>query len=160
MNEQEHMSFREWQTHYEKQQEADRDKINTLAEGLTLVNQNVGKLTAHVETLIENQKGMFSRMNRPWQWGVVIAAFVAMFTVSGVFATILTLSLDPVKSNIQVLDLAHARDVERNLELHMWFRESIEEMREGDANMEARIQWLEKLEERINERLHAKYELQ
>lgn len=155
MNEQEHMSFREWQSHYEKQQEADREKINTLAEGLTLVNQNVGKLTAHVETLIENQKGMFSRMNRPWQWSVVVAAFVGMFTVSGVFATVLTLSLDPVKANLEAVQQTHARDVERNLDLHMWFRESIEEMREGDADMEARIQWLEKLEERLNNRMHS-----
>ena len=160
MNDQEKMGFREWTSHYEREQEADREKINALAEGLAVVNQNVGKLTANVEILIDNQKGMFSRMNRPWQWGVVVAAFAAMFTVSGVFATVLTLSLDPVKKQVDRMYDVGNREVERNLDLHMWFRESIEEIREQDANMQARIEWLEKLEQRQNDRLHQKYGLQ
>ena len=160
MSDQEKMGFREWTSHYEREQEADREKINALAEGLAVVNQNVGKLTANVEILIDNQKGMFSRMNRPWQWGVVVAAFAAMFTVSGVFATVLTLSLDPVKKQVDRMYDVGNREVERNLDLHMWFRESIEEIREQDANMQARIEWLEKLEQRQNDRLHQKYGLQ
>lgn len=157
MNDKEQMGFREWTTHYEKEQEADRAKINALAEGLSVVSQSVSKLSANVEVLLENQKGLFNRMNRPWQWGVVIAAFVAMFTVSGVFATVLSLSLDPIKANMHTMTETHSRDVERNLELHMWFRNSIEEIREHDAEMDARIDWLEKLEKRQNERLHQKY---
>ena len=160
MTNEEKMGFREWTAHYEKEQEADRARFNQLADVVANLSVNVGTLSSDVKALVANQREVFNRINRPWQWGVVIAAFVAMFTVSGVFATVLTLSLDPVKANLQILTDTHARDVERNLDLHMWFRESIEEMRESDSDMEARIAWLEKLEERMNDRLHERYKLQ
>jgi hypothetical protein len=148
------MGFREWTSHYEKEQEADRDELKTVVQGLGTLTGTVGRLSANMETMMDNQKGMFNRMNRPWQWGVVVSIFMGMFAMSAMFATMATLIVGPMQKNQQHLEAAHARDVERNLTLHMWFRETLSEMQVGDAQNETDIEWMMKMEDRLNDRIH------
>ena len=145
--EQEKLGFREWTSHYEKEQEADRDKINTLADGLSKVNQSVGRLTANVETLIENQKGMFNRINRPTQWGTLVAA-------AALVAIILGLVTGPMKEEIDNLETKVILETERNIELHIMFNNRLGEQIKTSTANETNIQWIMKMEDRLNRRLH------
>ena len=148
------LGFREWTAHYEKEQEADRDKINTVVDGLGNLSGEVRALTANMNTLMDNQKGMFNRMNRPWQWGVVVAAFIAMFSMAAMFGTMASLIVGPIHDNLVHLESVHARDVERNLALHMWFRDSLNVLEQDAAESKKDREWLSKMEERMNLRLH------
>ena len=141
------MGFREWTSHYEKEQEADRDKINTLADGLSQVNTNVGTLTANVEQLIDNQKGMFSRINRPTQWGVLVSAALLV-------AVILGLVTGPMKEEISDLENQVRQETERNIELHIMFNQRLgEQIKLSTANA-TNMEWVKKMEDRYNSRLH------
>ena len=167
MNEEQldHLGFREWTSHYEKEQEADRIKANKLQEVVSNLSTNVGALTADVRTLVENQKSLFNRQNRPWQWGVVVAGFMAMFSMSGMFGVMASLIVTPIQDSIEhqsavhakdllALSDVHARDVERNLELHMWMKTTLTEVQIADAKADTDIKWLMKLEDRYNSRIH------
>ena len=149
------LGFREWTVHYEKEQEADREKINQITNIIGTLGSQVSKLSANMETLIDNQKGMFSRINRPWQWGVVVSIFMGLFAMSAMFATMATLIVGPIHNNLKQLEIIHSRDVERNLDLHIWFRETLANMQVSDAKEAANIAWLMKMEERLNNRLHS-----
>jgi X-X-X-Leu-X-X-Gly heptad repeat protein len=144
---QEKLGFREWTIHYEKEQEADREKINTLADGLAQVNQSVGRLTANVETLIDNQKGMFNRINRPTQWGVLVSAALLV-------AVILGLVTGPMKEEISDLEAKVAMETNRNIELHIMFNNRLGEQIKLSTANETNIQWIIRMEERTNNRLH------
>lgn len=152
--EQKQMGFREWTEHYEKEQEVDRDKVNRLADGLSMLSQDVGQLTANVKVLMDNQKGMFNRLNRPWQWGVVITGFVAMFSLAGMFATILTLTVNPIKDALVEISIEHKSDRSNQMEINMWQRESMEKNREDAIRNATDLAWLKKLEKRVNDRAH------
>jgi len=155
MTDEERLGFREWTTHYEKEQEADRDKINSVVESVGQLSGVVHRMSAVVESVAENQKATFSRLNRPWQWGVVISVFMALFSMAAMFSVVASLIVGPINAGQARAERTHARDVERNLELHMWFRETIAGMQVGDAEAKANIAWLLKMEERLNNRLHA-----
>jgi hypothetical protein len=152
----EKLGFREWTTHYEKEQEADRDRINEVAKMVGVLGGQVGRLTANMETWIDTQKTMSHRINRPWQWGVVVSIFMGMFAMSAMFATMATLIVSPMNNTIATIQDTHSRDVERNLSLHMWFRETISEIQVSDAAAETDMKWMMKMEERVNGRIHAR----
>ena len=120
----EKMGFREWTSHYEKEQEADRDKINRVVEGLGALSGTVSKLSANVETMMESQRGVYSRINRPWQWGVVVAGFTALLSLAIIMTTVMTLTVNPIKDSMKHMEAQYQLDVARNLELHIWFKET------------------------------------
>ena len=152
---QERLGFREWTTHYEKEQEADRDKINSVVESVGSLSNVVHRMSANMETMLDNQKGMFNRINRPWQWGVVVAIFMAIFSMSAMFGTMATLIVGPLKESISHTDNVHALDVERDLALHIWMRTSIDTNNEALAANQVDIDWLKKMESRANRRIHS-----
>lgn len=150
----EKMGFREWTAHYEREQEADRDKLNDLASIVGNVSQTVGKLSANVETLMDNQKGMFNRLNRPWQWGVVISVAIGLVSMSGMFATILTLTVNPIKDALAETSVEHKADRSNQMDINIWQREAIEKNREDTIRNATDLDWIKKLEERVNNRAH------
>lgn len=154
MTEKDNLGFREWTAHYEKEQEADREKLNSIVDTVGTLSVVVHRMSASVEALTENQKGMFSRMNRPWQWGVVMAVFMALFSMAGMFGIMANLIVSPITDVIAAIQTDHDRDVSRDLTLHMWFRETIANMQVSDAKADAEIEWLGKMEERLNSRIH------
>ena len=144
----EQAGFGDLVTHYEKEQEVQREAITALAKGLSEVTQSIGKLTAHVETLIDNQKGMFDRINRPTQWGIFA-------TFAGVIFLVVGLVITEIKDSIDQLQDQQVTDAARHMEYQMWFRESLEGNRVLSTQNETNIQWLMKLEDRLNARIHA-----
>jgi len=148
------LGFREWTSHYEKEQEADREKLNSVVESVGILSGIVNRMSASVEALTDNQKGMFTRLNRPWQWGVVMAGFMAMFSMAAMFGTMATLIVGPIHDNMEHQAELHQADVERNLELHMWFRETIAHLERENASSVKDREWLRLMEQRMNERLH------
>lgn len=140
------MGFREWTTHYEKEQEEQRGQIGELSK-------NVSSLSADVRTLVENQRGMYSRMDRP-QAPLIIAGFAVFLSLSGLFASILTLTVNPIKDDILHMESAVLRDDERNSEMHNLMNERNINNAVGVARLEERAAWIERLEDRYNNRLH------
>ena len=155
MTSEEKLGFREWTAHYEKEQEADRDKINHIADIVGTLGGQVSKLSANMDTLIDNQKGMFNRLNRPWQWGVVVAGFMMMFSMAAMFGTMATLIITPIEKNLTHLQEMQASEEAKYLELHMWFRDKLEDGAVADAKQDTNIAWMMKMEERVNGRIHA-----
>lgn len=140
------MGFREWTEHYEKEQEEQRSQIGELTK-------SVSSLSADVRTLVENQRGMFSRMNRPVA-PLIIAAFAVLISLSGMFFTLLTLTINPVKENIVHIEATQLRMEEKELALHIMLKEDIEQALIQAAVNEETLRWVEKMEDRYNARLH------
>lgn len=145
--EQKQLGFREWIDHYEREQEADRDKVNVLTEAVSSINSNVGALTANVRTLMDSQKSISDRLNRPTNWGIFA-------TFAGVIFMVVGLVVSGLKNDIAHLERQAAINVERNLDLHMWFRDAIAKNGEETSEHHTEIKWLSKMEDRLNIRLH------
>ena len=141
------LGFREWTVHYEREQEADRGKLNALTEAVSNINSNVGALTANVNTLMDNQKGLSDRVNRPANWGIFA-------TFAGVIFMIVGLVVSGIKDDIGHMEIQHALDIERNLSLHMWFRDSIDDNTVQISRNEVNMEWAKVIEERYNRRIH------
>jgi len=147
MANEERLGFREWTTHYEKEQESDRKKIGTLVEGFTEMSRSIGALSADVRTLMENQRGMFDKINRPTQWGVLVSAALLV-------AVILGLVTGPMKGELENVKEELTLETRRNLEVDLMFNQRLgEQIRVTTAN-EVNLQWMMKVEERMNQRLH------
>jgi len=146
------LGFREWTSHYEKEQEQDREKINDLAASVATINQSVGALTADVRTLIENQKGMFNRINRPTQWGVLVAA-------AALVAVVLGLVTGPMKEEIGDLEDKLILETNRNIELHIMFNQRLGEQIKLSTENHTNIEWIKRMEERVNRRMHRELQI-
>jgi hypothetical protein len=156
------MSFREWLPVYEREQETHSTQIGQLTQNVGMLQSEIATVSANVSSLLENQRGLFTRINRPWQWGLVGTLFVAMLSIFGAFATILNLTVGPMKETLaeishtskerhemQEAEIHGERD--RQLAINMWMREFMEENRVAVGRNEEKMRWLEKIEERYNE---------
>lgn len=139
--ESEKLGFREWTAHYEKEQELQRDQLGELTS-------NVSTLTADVRTLMDNQKGMFNRINRPTQWGTLVAS-------AALLAVVLGLVTGPMKEEIGDLEDKVAMETNRNIELHIMFNNRQSEQIKTSTANQTNIQWLMLMEQRLNDRIHA-----
>lgn len=72
-------------------------RVTRLEEGQATLLAATARIESMVENLAGGQKGVYDRMNRPWQWGAVVAAFVAIMSLAGVFGTILNLAISPLE---------------------------------------------------------------
>ena len=140
----ERMGFREWTDHYEKEQETQRDQIAELTKA-------VSALTADVRTLVDNQRGLFSRINRPQPVAAYVSALLASIAVMISFSTLL---VSPIKESVAHMAETHLLDTERNLQLHVMMKEDIEQNQITNATNAEALRWIEKLEDRYNTRLH------
>ena len=136
----EQLNFREWTGHYEKEQETQRDQIGDLTK-------IVSSLTADVRTLIDNQRGMFGRINKPPQWGAMISLGALIVVGAGLLTA-------PIKDDIVHIEAQMLRNDERNLELHMWMKDQLDDLEVQSAKAETNVEWLSRLEERADIRLH------
>lgn len=75
-------------------------EVRTLATTVNELTGTVSALASKVDAISKNQSGMFERMNRPWQWSVVVAIMIGMITMMGAFATILNLTVKPIENNM------------------------------------------------------------
>jgi hypothetical protein len=75
-------------------------RVTRLEEGQATLLAATARIESMVENLAGGQKGVYERMNRPWQWGAVVAGFVAILSLAGIFGTVLNLSLAPIADYI------------------------------------------------------------
>ena len=133
------MGFREWTEHYEKEQELQRDQIGDLTKA-------VSSLTADVRTLVENQKSLFGRINRPPPVAAYVSALLASIAVMISFSTLL---VGPIKEEIDHMQAAALREATHNTQLHEQIQEDVERTIEKTATVTEASRWLEKLDDRF-----------
>ena len=124
--------FSEWLDRLERDQEIQNEQIGELTK-------NVSALTATVGTVVEQQRGLFGRANRPTPWGAIIGGV----TLLGIMAGLL---IAPIQ---KTMDRQYDRDViaiEHELE-------SAKLMAKNAAD----IEWLKRMEARVNDRIHARF---
>jgi hypothetical protein len=138
------MGFREWTQHYEKEQELQRDQIGELTKATS-------SLTADVRTLVENQRTLHGRINRPQPVAAYVSALLASIAVMISFSTLL---VNPIKEQIAHLETVQAKEEERNLNLHIMLKEDIERTIADTATLQENARWMNKMEERLNIRIH------
>jgi hypothetical protein len=123
------INFAEWVEQYAHEQSVQNKNINQLTK-------DVAELAATVRQLVDNQKGLYSRQNRPINWGAILTAI-------GMAAAFVALLVAPMK----------AEDVRQ----HNFDLKAMEHMVDSAALMagqEKDIEWLMKMEDRLNRRLH------
>ena len=118
-----------WLERFEHAQEIQNAQIGELTK-------NVSALTATVSTLGSQQKALFGRADRPYPWGALISAVTLL--VLGA-----TLIVSPMKED---LDQQRSFDTHTN-DLMLKHFEDVGAMKEN-------LVWLNKLEARLNQRLH------
>ena len=64
-------------------------RVTELEKGQQTLIAGMSRIETIASQLMDNQKGVFGRLNRPWQWSLVVAIFLGLFTISGGFATAL-----------------------------------------------------------------------
>jgi hypothetical protein len=118
-----------WLERFEHDQEIQNKEIGELTK-------NVSALTSTVQAMLDAQKAIFGRQNRPLPWGAVIGGITLLGICTG-------LIIAPIKENIE--DQRHF-DL-RLMEITLQDARSM-------GKLEERTHWIEKLEERSNERIH------
>ena len=126
------LKFQDWLEQYQHDQELQNQHISQLSK-------DVAHLTATLQSLVDNQKGLFSRANRPINWGAIIGGV----TLLGICAGLL---VAPMNATIKNLTEFHNRAIELELK-------DAREM----GRLEVEVEWLKALEERQNDRLHSRY---
>jgi predicted transposase YbfD/YdcC len=123
---------------------------------------------ARVESMVENlsssQRGVFDRMNRPWQWGVVVAAVLGMVTLYQMGVQHTAMALAPIHlsvTNLQnemaaVIGSRYTDELQRK-EVHDDIYAHLANIRVEDESQKQDIAWLKELEKRrYTERLNGK----
>ena len=131
------LNFGEWLDRFEHDQDNQNAQIGKLTENLGSLTGDIGKLAATVQALVDNQKGLFNRANRPVQWGAIIGGM----TMLGVMAGLL---VSPIKEN-------QVQQREFNMHVMHQIEDDAREM--GEAIKD--IEWLNKMEDRLNRRIHS-----
>lgn len=141
------VSFREWLPAYEREQEHHSQQIAGLIANQGKISEEVATISANVQTLLNNHSALTARVNRPWQWGVVVSCFAGLFTMSAVFATVLGLSLSPMKDEMRAIGSNLLREEERNQSIHQMFYGDIVSNKERASESEESRRWLEERSE-------------
>jgi hypothetical protein len=121
-----------WAERYEKH-------ITRQSEQIDALTKDVSALSADVRSLMRNQEALFNKTSRPFQWGAFVSAL-------GLVAVGAGLLIAPIKDNQN-----RAEIFDRYVMTHL--EKDAYDMGQQDADLE----WLKKLEERQNDRLHSRY---
>lgn len=125
-------TFSEWISRYERQQSEQSQQISALTK-------DVSSLSADVRSLIKNQEALFNKTSRPFQWSAFIAAIALV-------ATSAALLISPMKDE----DTRHREFDQVVMQAMLVDAKEMGEMRSD-------LQWLKKLEQRSNERMHDRH---
>jgi hypothetical protein len=123
-------------------------RVTRLEEGQTQLLSTTARIESLVENLSNGQKGVYNRMNRPWQWGVVIAAFAAMITLATLFNQTLTLTVEPITESVARLEEVMLKQQETVAESLLLHEEEITRNSMTSAVNAESMRWLETLEAR------------
>jgi len=122
-----------WTERYEKHLSRQSDQIDSLT-------RDVSALSADVRSLMKNQESLFAKTSQPFQWGAFISAL-------GVVAVGAGLLISPIHREID--------------ELRVFQKGTLQHRIDDAADMAAAqkdLEWLAKMEERLNNRIHINME--
>lgn len=124
------------------------NRVTKLEEGQQTLIAGMSRIETIASQLIDNQKGVFNRINRPWQWGVIVAVFAVLVSLASVGGTIITLIVTPIKETIADIQEEDTTMDNRNRNYHDAMTNEIHKNAiDAAVNREA-LRWLEKVEER------------
>ena len=133
--------FESWADRYEKHLTRQSSQIDALTK-------DVSALTADVRSLMRNQEALFNKTSRPFQWGAFVSAMGLVAVGAGLLIT-------PIHRDIDgLIDTVHDFRGETHAFIGDTMEHRIEDAKEMGA-VQTDIEWLKKLEERQNNRLHA-----
>ena len=120
---------KDWVEHVDRQLDTQGGQISELTK-------MVAGIASSVDILTKNQTGLFTRQNRPFQWGWFLSAIGLLFIGGGLVVTPIHRQLDTQHQfNVQVM---------KHLETDAY--------QAGAVTKE--LEWLNKMEDRLNERIH------
>ena len=125
-------------------------RVSRLEETTSNLLSSTSKIESMVETLVSSHQGTQQRLNRPWQWGVVIAGFVALITMAGLFNQTLALTVEPMKENIDQIHESALRYRESTDEVLTMLASNQNQLHERVSSVATDIKWMEKLEARTH----------
>lgn len=105
-------------------------------EQISELTKNVSSLTSSVHAMAEQQRALFGRADRPYPWGAIIGAV----TLIGVCAGLL---IAPIQQRLTSQE-----------EFDTYMMQTLVKDAEQQGRHDENIRWLEKLEERTNDRMH------
>ncbi len=125
-----------WTEIFQKRQDASDKRQEIQSADISDLTRDVGKLTATVQALVDNQKGIFHRQNRPLPLGAIIGAFTLLVIMAG-------LLIAPMHRE---QDRSYMFDVK--VMEYMLSNTKISQEHTTD------IKWLKLMELRLNSRIH------
>lgn len=140
------LKFSEWLPVYEREQELHSKQIGELIQVTGSLAKSLSRTEANVETLLKNQGRVAARLDRPWQWGAVVSAFVALLSFSAMFATILALAIGPLQKELDN-HLAYSRNITGQYESRINHLE-VSAAVSGESR-----RWLERMTDRNNDQI-------
>lgn len=121
-----------WADRYEKHLSRQSEQIDALTK-------DVSALSADVRSLMRNQESLFNKTSRPFQWGAFVSALGLVAVGAGLLIAPINKTLAEIE-NFEHAAIKHWQDDAYQMGKH-----------------EADLEWLKKLEERQNDRLHSRY---
>ena len=129
-------SFGDWPDQYSRDQEITIHAQEIQNQHISQLTKDVADLAATVRAVVENQKGIFGRQNRPIQWGALIGGFTMLGVMAGLLIT-------PIQRDTDALRAYDINDMKHR----------IEDAREVGI-LQEKTRWLERMEDRTNRRIH------
>ncbi len=144
-------NFGNWLSRFEHDQDTQNKQIGKLTDMVTSLATTVGGLVSAVQSVTDNQKGIFHRQNRPPQWGAIIGALTMIVVFAG-------LLIAPMKRQDELIMLALTRVIDRVEYLDERVNYKLFTHLEDDAyntgKHDTQIEWLAKMEDRLDRKIH------
>jgi hypothetical protein len=140
----------EFQKHYDSRLDNFGVRLGKME---TKLSGEMGEIRALLTSALKNQDGVFTRLNRPVA-PLIIAGFAVVISLVSVFITFMNLTVNPIKDDITHIEKTMISDEHRQREIHMMLNQRQFDDAVITARLEENIKWLERMEERLNSRLH------
>ena len=110
---------------------------------VTRLAGSIERLEANIETLFKGMDRLSNYQQRPWQWGLVVSVFIGIFTLMGVFGTVLTLTVNPMKDEMARLSAAELRYRESTDEVLTMIADNVHDIQSDIEVAREAQRWLE-----------------
>jgi len=139
---------------FQKHYDIRLDKFATRLSAMeTKLSGEMGEIRALLTSALKNQDGVFTRLNRPIA-PLIIAGFAVVVSMVSVSVTFMNLTVNPIKDNLAHVEKTMISDEHRQREIHMMLNQRQFDDAVRTSRIEENLRWQEKMEERLNSRIH------
>lgn len=136
-------------------------RVSRLEESTTELLGSVARIESMVGSLTQSHGDVSRRINRPWQWGVVASAFIAIVMLYEMTNRHTDMAIAPVNLNIATLqnginhlELGRVADDQRSRDVHVMLNGQLIAMQVKLGKQEESMAWMKLFESRHNQRMH------